>query len=290
MEIENFSFFELRRKETNNKSGIYKLSVNSHIYIGSSKSLYSRLREHRIDLMSGHHPNDFLQSVCNKYGIENIRIDIIEFCDPKIRLEREKYWIEQLHSDMNLQDPLNHTLSKRSRSKLSKSVRAGLAAGKYKNAYSYAKIECYDYFGDYITTYNTKEEAAKACGLSIQDVNNCLGAYKHGTKTSGKSIGKAVHGYRFRYSCSRIPPMKFNIRPLEVGRYFNFYYTDENGKQQKAFSCVKECWDFFYKHCRDKQIVITPVLKSRESGNTLEKSKTTLIQAEQKCSEGSTTR
>lgn len=281
MVIENFSFFELRHNDINKKSGIYKLSVNKHIYIGSSKNLYARLREHGNDLANNCHTNEFLQRVCNKYGIENIRIDILEFCSPETRLEREKFWIDELKADMNMQDPVDHTLSEASRQKLSKSVRAGLKAGKYKKIYEFAKIECYDYFGDYITTYDSKEEAAKACGLRVEDVNNCLGAYKHGTKSSGKSIGKAVKGYRFRYSCSRIPPMKFSIRPLEVGRYFNFYYTDENGKKQKAFSCVKECWDFFTKHCRDKQIIITPVLKSRESGNISEEPETTLIQATQ---------
>lgn len=168
---------------------------------------------------------------------------------------------------MNMQDPVDHSLSEESKKKLSQSIKQGMAEGKYKKIYDFAKIECYNYFGDYITTYDTKEEAAKACGLSIQDVTNCLSAYKHGTKLSGKSIGKAVHGYRFRYSCSRIAPMKFNIRPLEVGRYFNFYYIDENGNQQKAFSSVKDCWKFFAEHCRDSQIIIKPILKSCESGN-----------------------
>ena len=280
MEIENLSFNELSSKELSRKSGVYKLSAGGHIYIGSSKNLYARLAEHRTDLFKRIHTNEFLQKVCNKYGIENIRIDIIEYCSPEKRLEREKFWINELQADMNMQDPVDHTLGEESKKKLSESIRAGIAAGRYKKKYDFAKIECYDYFGDYITTYDTKEDAAEACGLRVQDVVNCLGAYKHGTKSSGKSIGKAIHGYRFRYSCSKIPPMKFEIRPLEVGRYFNFYYTDEEGKQQKAFSSVKDCWEFFTKHCKDKQIIITPILKSRESGNTSSKNEeTTLIQA-----------
>ena len=279
MEIKNLTFNELSSKQLGKKSGVYKLSLGKHIYVGSSKSLYSRLAEHRTDLFYGRHSNEFLQKVCNKYGIENIRIDIIEFCPPEKRIEREKYWIDTLKADMNMQDPVSHSLSKKSLEKLSKSVRAGLAEGKYKKKYDFAKIECYDYFGDYITSYDTKEEAAEACGLSVQDVSNCLAAYKHGTKASGKSIGKSVHGYRFRYSCSKIQPIKFKIRPLEVGRYFNFYYTDENGEKKIAFSSVKDCWKFFAEHCKDKQIVITPILKSREPGNISE-TETTLIQAE----------
>lgn len=278
MEIENLSFNDLSHKVLGGKSGIYKLSVGEHIYIGSSKSLYSRLAEHRTDLYYKRHSNTFLQHVCNKYGIENIRVDIVEFCHPDKRIEREKYWIDTLNADMNLQDPVSHAFCEESLKKLSKSVRTGYAEGRYKKKYDYAKIECYDYFGEYIKSYDTKEEAAEDCGLTVRDVENCLGAYKHGTKSSGNSRGKAVHGYRFRYSCSRVPPMKFDIRPLEVGRYFNFYYIDENGKKQKAFSCVKDCWNFFAEHCRDKQITIIPVLKSRESGNTSESSETTLIQ------------
>lgn len=270
MEVKNLTFNELSSKELGGKSGVYKLSVEGHIYIGSSKSLYSRLAEHRADLFYKRHTNEFLQRVCNKYGIENIRVDIVEFCPPDKRTEREKYWIDTLKADMNMQDPVSHALSQKSKEKLSKSVRAGLAEGKYKKKYDFAKIECYDYFGDYITSYDTKEDAAKACGLSVQDVSHCLGAYKHGTRANGKSIGKAVHGYRFRYSCSKVPPMKFKIRPLEVGRYFNFYYTDESGKQKIAFSSVKDCWKFFTEHCRDKHIIITPILKSRESGNISE--------------------
>lgn len=89
MVIENFSFFELRHEDISKKSGIYKISTDNHIYIGSSKNLYSRLMEHRIDLINGKHSNQFLQRVCDKYGIENLRIDIIEFCEPEIRLQRE---------------------------------------------------------------------------------------------------------------------------------------------------------------------------------------------------------
>lgn len=61
------------------------------MYIGSSKSLYSRLIEHRTDLLKNKHPNDFLQKVSNKYGIQNINVEILEFCDPQIRINREKY-------------------------------------------------------------------------------------------------------------------------------------------------------------------------------------------------------
>ena len=91
MQIENLSFYTLSSKELSKKSGVYKLSVGGHIYIGSSKNLYSRLTEHRHDLETNNHSNDFLQKAVNKYGINNVKVDIVEYCDPKDRIIREKY-------------------------------------------------------------------------------------------------------------------------------------------------------------------------------------------------------
>lgn len=91
MQIENLSFYTLSSKELSKKSGVYKLSVGGHIYIGSSKNLYSRLMEHRHDLESEEHRNSFLLNVSKKYGINNIRVDIIEYCRPEDRIVKEKF-------------------------------------------------------------------------------------------------------------------------------------------------------------------------------------------------------
>ena len=108
---------ELKKSDLS-KSGIYKLSIGGHLYIGSSKNLYNRLTEHYNDLMNKNHYNNFLQKSVNKYGIENLDCDIIEFCNPDIRFIREKYWIDTLNSDMNLQDPV--TMKPKSKSTLEK--------------------------------------------------------------------------------------------------------------------------------------------------------------------------
>lgn len=254
------------------RCGIYRLSIAEHSYIGSSKNLYARLAEHRTDLRYNRHSNSFLQKAVNKYGLESVVIDIVELCERDVRTEREAYWIKELKSDMNLKDPVTYELSEESKKKLSESIRKGREMGKYVTYFQTSTIECYDYFGDYITTYSTKEEAATACNITIKDVINCLGAYKHGTKANGTSIGKAVNGYRFRYSCSRVPVRKFGIHPQRVGQIFRFYYEDEKGNREIAFSNVRECWEFFTEHCRDKKITIIPVLKSRESWDIRQKS------------------
>lgn len=262
MEIQNLTFNTLSNVQLGHCSGVYKISLNEHIYIGSSKNLYARLAEHRTDLFYKKHSNQFLQKVCDKYGIENFVIEILEFCIPEIRLQREKYWIDFYKADMNMQDPITHELSDQSKEKLSKSIQRGLKEGKYKKKYDYAKVECYDYFGTFIKNYNSREDAANACNLTVKEVQSCLAGYKKGI---------TVKGYRFRYSCSKVPVQTFNkIRPHEVGRYFDFYFLDENQNSVKAFSSVKDCWTFFTQHCQDKQIIIQPKLKSRESGNGLQ--------------------
>lgn len=245
--------------------GIYRLSVAEHSYIGSSKNLYSRLIEHRADLRDKKHSNSFLQRVVNKYGLEAVTIDIIELCDKDIRTQREAYWISELKSDMNFKDPVTMQLSEESKKKLSESIRIGRENGKYVQWFQNSTIDCYDYFGNYITTFSTKEEAAKACNIRPEDVLTCMRAYKHGTKPNGTSRGKAINGYRFRYTQSKIQPMDFPIHPRMVGSYFNFYYEDKDGKREIAFTNVRDCWDFIASHCRDEKITIIPVLKSRES-------------------------
>jgi len=48
-------------------AGIYRIRnlVNDKVYIGQSKNLEKRLREHRQDLKRGDHPNSYLQNAWN---------------------------------------------------------------------------------------------------------------------------------------------------------------------------------------------------------------------------------
>lgn len=260
---ENLNFSQI--KGLKNLCGIYRLSIKKHSYIGSSKNLFTRLSEHRADLTKNRHSNTFLQKAVNKYGIDSVVIDIIEICEPDKRVAKEAYWIKELKTDMNLKDPVTSQLSESSRKKLSASIRKGISEGKYKKWFQNSTIDCYDYFGNYITTFSTKEEAAKACGITKKQVTECIGAYKHGVKPNGISRGKAVNGYRFRFSDSKIEPITFPIHPRMIGAYFTFYYEDETGKREVAFTSVKSCWEFFSKHYMDKKITIIPILKSREA-------------------------
>lgn len=80
------------------KSGIYKITnlINKKIYIGSAVDLNKRKREHFSTLKVNTHFNDYLQRSFNKYGIENFKWEILEFCDPEKCIGREQYYLDTL--------------------------------------------------------------------------------------------------------------------------------------------------------------------------------------------------
>lgn len=94
--------------ESNNISGIYSIMCieNDRIYIGLSKNINHRRHEHFQQLRRGKHYNIFLQRAFNKYGEENFKFEILEFCNSDILSEREKYWIFQLNA-LNIERGFN---------------------------------------------------------------------------------------------------------------------------------------------------------------------------------------
>jgi len=227
---------DLKISDLKNKSGIYKIYCNTKFYIGSSKSLYSRLREHKIKLLKNTHSNDYLQRTCNKYGIEHFYYEIIEFCEPDKRILREKYYIDLLKPEFNLQtDPILKTLSNYSKQKLSNSVKKGRSLGKYKTSYDYIEIEEYNFFGNYIKSYKNKEEASKKLNLSKKEIQRLTSGYKKGLNKKG---------VRLRYKNSKVPVQEFKLDSKNLGKSFSFYKKTKSG-DVKAFKGLKDCWKFF---------------------------------------------
>lgn len=249
------NLFEISSKELKGKSGVYKLSAGGHIYIGSSKNLYYRLIEHRRDLLNNAHFNGFLQNVFNKYGKDNLMVEIVEFCAPEDRISRESFWIKELHADMNATDPVTHELSEESKQKLSKSILKGREEGKYLTCYDLNEIECYDYFGDYIKSFKNKEEAAKELNMNKKTIQYLAGGYRKGA---------SQHGIRLRYSDSKVPPLKFTVNPQYLGKYYNFYYINDEGKEELAFHDVRDLYPFMASQLMAKKdkITLIPKLKT----------------------------
>lgn len=80
------------------ESGIYCIFTlhNSKVYIGSSKNIQYRFRKHRDKLKRKDHHSKYLQNVYNKYGIDNLRMFIVEKTN---NLEIEEFkWIKFFNS------------------------------------------------------------------------------------------------------------------------------------------------------------------------------------------------
>ncbi len=141
-----------------NKSGIYgvKCLVNNKIYVGSAVDLSSRLRTHKSRLNLNKHPNQHLQSACNKYGLVNFIFIILENCDKDKLLEREQFWIDWCESykkekgynkrktpNSNLGLKLNSNQSKEDRARVSLQHKNKIVSfdTKLKSSLSHQKLD-----------------------------------------------------------------------------------------------------------------------------------------------------
>lgn len=73
----------IRRNKVIKSSGIYQIEsyINGKLYIGSTNYFSRRIfQEHILGLKRGNHPNIHLQRHVNKYGIDDLWFDILEFC------------------------------------------------------------------------------------------------------------------------------------------------------------------------------------------------------------------
>jgi len=72
--------------------GVYKItSPNNRVYIGSSSDITNRFSYYR----NGHCKTQWiLKRSFDKYGIDNHKFEILEICEPEIRLKRERYYGE----------------------------------------------------------------------------------------------------------------------------------------------------------------------------------------------------
>ena len=80
--------------------GIYKFTnkINGHSYIGQSRNIEKRMKEHYYRAFNSYNENKEFSSpfysALRKYGKENFYFEILEECQIKDLNEKEKYWIQ----------------------------------------------------------------------------------------------------------------------------------------------------------------------------------------------------
>ena len=78
--------------------GIYKITnlINGHSYIGMSKNIEKRIKEHFSHGLNGQRKDDLekpLYKAFKKYGLKAFDWEILEECEESELKEREIYWI-----------------------------------------------------------------------------------------------------------------------------------------------------------------------------------------------------
>lgn len=95
------------RKENKNKSGIYmwRNLINNRCYIGSSKSLSSRINVYlSVSSMKKRtkRGSSAIYSALLKHGYTNFELSILEYCDQNKLIIREQYYINTLKPKYNI--------------------------------------------------------------------------------------------------------------------------------------------------------------------------------------------
>jgi hypothetical protein len=153
-------FSNLSHKDLLNKSGIYKIIINNKFYIGSSSNIYHRLKAHYSYLKRNKHLNPILQNLFNKYGEDNLFVELLEECTKEILIYREKYYIDTLNPYINIiKDPVLIIRDK----EFGKRVSEGLKkAYKNKTLIPYQNKKVYQYdskSGFFIKEFLSMKEA-----------------------------------------------------------------------------------------------------------------------------------
>jgi len=197
-------------------TGIYKIEINEHIYIGSaSKGFEKRWKLHLKDLLG---PNSHHSYKMQKYFDEcqNINFSIIELCEPEKCIEREQYYIDTLKPDMNISPTAGSSLGiKRTDETKEKCRQAKLGTKLSKESIEKRtakltkKVYQYDLNGVFIKEWNSIKEAGETLNISRGNISKC-------------SNGKMQYAGNFIWTKELI-----EVRSVKIGKSI-LQYTLEN--------------------------------------------------------------
>lgn len=150
------------------RSGIYMLLISNKFYIGSSLCISQRLFCHKRRLRIGKHENIILTNHYKKYGEDACFFKVLEYCDKEELLSREKFYIDALKPELNIEkDPVNQN-------------------GSYKGK----KVYQYDMEGNYINEHVSAASAERSLGKHSSIIAACA---------RGNTAFKSAYGYLWSY-------------------------------------------------------------------------------------------
>lgn len=151
------------------KNVIYKISnkINSKIYIGSAVDFKRRISVHRHHLLKKTHHNILLQNHVNKYGIESICFDVLEF-DCANLIPMEQHYIDLLNPFFNIRR-IAHNMTGTKRTPEQKAKMSLIQKENVKSNFNFLSNETREKGlktrrenGPYIRTQETRDKISKS--------------------------------------------------------------------------------------------------------------------------------
>lgn len=84
------------------KSGIYKITYNDSVYVGSSNNIPVRWASHKSALKHNKHRNKILQRIYNKHGLQSLSFNVIRYIDKYLVHEEQSIINLYLHLNINI--------------------------------------------------------------------------------------------------------------------------------------------------------------------------------------------
>lgn len=199
------------------KCGVYKIYHVDNLdafYIGSASStkkwregFLERWKKHLKSLQNNNHSSVYLQRVANKYGIEGLRFDILEICDPEDCIIKEQFWLDLLKpfgkKGYNTCKIAGNT----------KGIKIDISINK-----NCKKICKYSLNGKFIKTYNSLHEAANENKVNVNGIKDCakkriaqsgMFQWRYFNETSEKNIASIKNNRVFEIACYYNGELKF---------------------------------------------------------------------------------
>lgn len=180
---------------------IYHICKPNIYYIGSATSdrkwrqgFKQRWIVHIKELKNNNHHSPFFQRVVNKYGIEGLRFDIIEYCFSELCIKREQYWLDFYQPFGNK----GYNTCKIAGSSL------GYRFPEEKKAKR--KPVCqYSLEGNFIARWDSLNQAGRVLDINVSSIKDCC-----------KKRFKQIKGYIFRYEGEKDLPDISTIRQIMI--------------------------------------------------------------------------
>lgn len=269
--MHKFSTIELINKFNANTKfpSIYCFILNNKKYIGNARTTKRRLGEHCTDLKYNKHINQFFQNAFNKYGLENLQIELLEVWDTEVNreelLNREKYWIE-FYNTANKQfgyniisDPTSGLVgvprSPEVKSKISEAIKNSdyHKSGKVSENGKKMKEEKMGIFSEESRKKSIEAIRRRAMNGELSGINNPFYGKKHSKEfkeklskeRKGKNLGVDNPNYGNKWSEEQREKMSKRVKTQEFYNGCEYIIRDIKNKITYATNCLDTFISFF---------------------------------------------